>query len=745
MSNLINLPISKKLPITILSLCLVTGLVIGIIASFHASDEIKLGAESKLQALQETRAGELGRYLGAIREDLKFQATNPFVREALVAFTAGWQVLGGNQKETLQKLYIQDNPNPTGSKEALDFAPDGSQYSTSRAKYHPWMRQFLKERDYYDIFLFDMKGNLVYSVFKELDYATNLLSGEWKDSDLGNAFRAARDNGKAGFQAFFDFKAYAPSNGAAASFMSTPVTDASGKAIGVLSFQMPISRINTVMQQAGGMGESGETYIVGSDFLMRSDSRFSKESTILKTRVDSGTVKLGLAGKSGVTIVPDYRGIPVLSAYGVLEFLGTKWAVLAEIDEAEVFAPIKAMQIFMAIAGAIVLVIMAGIGFMFSRSLTGPISSMTSSMEVLAGGDKTVEIPGTDRVDEIGEMAAAVQIFKDNMIKNEEMAAEQKRMEEEQRKAEEKRLADERAAEEAERAREQQENEEKARRTAILEELNASFERKVSTVLEGVSSAATELQSSAETMSSTAEETSSQSTAVAAAAEQASVNVQTVSSAAEELSASIGEISRQVTQSSEISTNAVREAQRTDEQVQGLAMAAEKIGEVVGLISDIAEQTNLLALNATIEAARAGDAGKGFAVVASEVKNLASQTATATSDIEAQITSIQVATQEAVDAIQGIGKTIGEVSEITTTIASAVEEQSAATQEIARNVEQASAGTGEVTTNITSVTEAAGETGHAAGQVLDAAGGLSTQAETLRGDVQKYLEDVKAA
>ncbi len=406
-SNFINLKISKKLPIILVALCLTTGLIVGLIASYQSSSEFHLAANSKLRALQETRASELSRYLGTIREDLKFQSTNPFVREALIAFTAGWNKVDGDKTKTLQRLYIKENPNPTGKKENLDFAPDGSAYSAAHGKYHPWMRQFLRARDYYDVFLFDTRGNLVYSVFKELDYATNVVQGQWKDTDLGKAFTAA--NGKpAGQQSFFDFRAYAPSADAPASFISAPVMDSKGTTIGVLAFQMPIARINKVMQQSGGMGKSGETYIVGSDYLMRSDSRFSKESTILKTKVESDTVKQGLAGKSGVKIVPDYRGIPVLSAFGSLEFLGTKWAILAEIDKSEVFEPITNLQLFMAFARTIVLLIMGTIGFFFSRSLTGPLSSMTAAMGQLAEGDKTVEIPGTERSDEIGEIAAAV-------------------------------------------------------------------------------------------------------------------------------------------------------------------------------------------------------------------------------------------------------------------------------------------------------------------------------------------------
>ena len=271
-----------------------------------------------------------------------------------------------------------------------------------------------------------------------------------------------------------------------------------------------------------------------------------------------------------------------------------------------------------------------------------------------------------------------------------------------------------------------------------------NFETSVKAVVETVSSGATEMQGSAQTMASTAEETSRQATAVAAAAEQASANVQTVASAAEELSNSIQEISRQVAQSNAIARNAVDEAKKTNDKVRGLAEAANKIGEVVKLITDIASQTNLLALNATIEAARAGEAGKGFAVVASEVKSLANQTAKATEEIAGQIGAIQSATGEAVEAIQGIGSTIGQISEIATAIASAVEEQGAATREIAGNVQQAASGTREVTHNIGGVTQAAGETGESATQVLNAAGELSRQAETLRGQVEEFLREVRA-
>lgn len=257
-----------------------------------------------------------------------------------------------------------------------------------------------------------------------------------------------------------------------------------------------------------------------------------------------------------------------------------------------------------------------------------------------------------------------------------------------------------------------------------------------------VTAASTELQATSQSMENTANATTQQATAVAAAAEEASTNVQTVASAAEELSSSISEISRQVAQSTQISNEAVEEAQRTNAMVLGLAEAANKIGEVVKLINDIASQTNLLALNATIEAARAGEAGKGFAVVASEVKNLANQTAKATEEISSQIGDIQSATKSAVTAIESISGTITHISESSQAIATAVEEQGAATQEIARNVEQAASGTTEVTTHINDVTEQATETGHSAQEVLAASGELSRQAEQLNGEVDTFIANM---
>ncbi|HTY69246.1 MAG TPA: methyl-accepting chemotaxis protein [Alphaproteobacteria bacterium] len=364
-----------------------------------------------------------------------------------------------------------------------------------------------------------------------------------------------------------------------------------------------------------------------------------------------------------------------------------------------------------------ILAVTAGIAWVVSRNIAGPLASLKGKMEKLASGELGLDISEASRGDEIGGMGAAVKIFQDNAASLQRLQAEQKDLEA-------------KAA---------------AERKSVMQRMAQEFEGAVGAIVTGVSATATKLQSSAQTMSSTAEDASRQATAVASASEQASSNVQTVASAAEELSSSIAEISRQVAESTKIAGQAVTDAEQTNAQVQTLAAAAQKIGDVVKLINDIAGQTNLLALNATIEAARAGEAGKGFAVVASEVKSLATQTAKATEDISAQIKEIQSATTDSVRAIQGIGQTIGKINEIATTIASAVEEQGAATKEIARNVQQASDGTGNVSSNIAGVTQAVGKTGAAAGDVLGASRELATQSDALRQQVNRFLNEIRAA
>jgi methyl-accepting chemotaxis protein len=351
------------------------------------------------------------------------------------------------------------------------------------------------------------------------------------------------------------------------------------------------------------------------------------------------------------------------------------------------------------------------------KGLSQPIGRLKSVMERLARNDLRVDVPGIERGDELGEMARTVEVFKKNGLEVERMKEEQQ--------ATEKRIAQQ-------------------RKTDMIK-MADDFEGAVSKIVETVSSASTELEASAGTLTKTAERAQQVTTTVAAASEEASANVQSVASATEEMASSVNEISRQVQESARMANDAVGQARSTTERVSELSKAASRIGDVVELINTIAGQTNLLALNATIEAARAGEAGRGFAVVASEVKALAEQTAKATGEIGQQISGIQAATQDSVNAIKEISGTIEKLSEISSTIAAAVEEQGAATQEISRNVQQAAHGTQQVSSNITDVQRGASETGSASSQVLSAAKSLSGDSGRLRSEVSKFLSSVRAA
>lgn len=372
---------------------------------------------------------------------------------------------------------------------------------------------------------------------------------------------------------------------------------------------------------------------------------------------------------------------------------------------------LAAIVLVMAVAGVIV-------SFLIGRGISRPAIAMSAAMRELAQGNFGVQLPGLDRFDEIGQMARAVEEFKIQAIASAERETSE-------REAKSRELA--------------------ATRRGELHNLARSFEAAVGNIIEAVGTASSELEHSATILTKSSAETQQLGGAVAVVSDATSANVQSVVSATEEMAASVAEIGRQVTNSNAITNEAVGQAERADARIAKLSLAASRIGDVTKLITSIAAQTNLLALNATIEAARAGEAGRGFAIVAQEVKALASQTASATSEISNQIAEMQLATEDSVVAINEISGTIGRVSQIASTIAAAIEQQGAMTREISRNVEQAANGTAQVAASIAEVNRGAGDTGTASSQVLTSAQLLSGESARLRGEMEKFLATVRAA
>lgn len=697
-----------KIPAMVVGSALVVAIVSGVASYLASSSNVREMAVDKLHAMSTSRATQLQAYMQSIEDDLMTQASSPMVSEALDEFVSAWSNIGSSHVDILQKAYITNNPHPTGKKDELDSAGSSS-YDITHEKYHPWFRTFLRARGYYDIFLFDLDGNLVYTVFKELDYATNLNTGEWKDTDLGNAFRAAKSGDGTAIH-FFDFKPYAPSHDAPASFVSTPILK-DGKKQGVLVFQMPIDQINEVMSGKEGLGETGETIIIGKDGFLRNDSTLTPEvNDILTSKVTADVTQEAFASGYAEGEISGYRDMRLFATVTSIRLHETEWAVATVQSLKEINLPVAALRNKLILVCFLVISIVGAIGVFGARNITRQISALVQSMRKLADGDLNADIPSTDKGDEISEMARAVAVFKDNAIERERL---------------------EQAA--------QSERDMEMRRQAHVEKIVADFREKMDETLKTVTSHTNDMQSSAAKLNRVAENASTEAQSANNSSAGAFASVNSVAATAEQLSQSIQEIAVQTSKTKSLMEETFSTAENANTDIKQLSDAAEQIGTIVNLISDIAEQTNLLALNATIEAARAGDAGKGFAVVASEVKELAVQTAKATEDISQQITGVQSSIQGTVDAIESITSKIEMVSELTTSVASGIEEQEAATQEIATSVRSASTDTESVAQNVEAVTEAINQTNTESETVNSASALTASAANDLAKAVEAFL------
>lgn len=399
--------ISSRLPLIIVLCTLLSSIGVGAVVYWRAADALEQKAVNNLISLRESRAASFKNYLRGVEEDLDLIARSPVVKNALLDFTSGFEALGlsGERTERVLKQYFTKEDPAGYALRDIRTSNTLYQYQYAHQRHHIWLNLLRDLKGYHDVFLVDAAGDVVYTAAKEDDFATNLFAGRWRNTELAKTIEGATSNPPNVKGMFSDFKRYGPSNGAPAGFISEPVYH-NGKFIGVIALQMPIDRLNQIMHVTAGMGDTGETYIVGQDTLMRSDSRFDEESSILVTPVNTMAVSNALAGESGYAEMYDYSGVRVLAAYGPFEFKDTRWAMIAEMDREEIFEPINELGRFIIIVVLITGLSVILIGSMSARSVTEPLSKIRDAFERFGHDKRKAEdIPGIQRKDELGDIA----------------------------------------------------------------------------------------------------------------------------------------------------------------------------------------------------------------------------------------------------------------------------------------------------------------------------------------------------
>lgn len=692
MNFLSSIRIATKLPVIIVSLCLVVSTAIAVLGYFSFKKAILAETENTYQIVTEERRASLQTLFGRIEDDIAGLGNDPSVATALRGLSSVYGVMMDNPTDYLQAAYIDGNPHPVGERDKLDKAEGAVPYNYRHAEFHPYFRNIKNVGGYYDLFLFDMSGNLIYTVYKEADFATNFTDGPYSETGLGQVMRQALD-GEQGQIYFADFAPYAPSNGDPASFVATPVFDAGGAKVGVVAVQIPADLISAITNKAKGLGETGQIYLVGPDLTSRSQSRFEGTFDFFDQLPEVPQVQASRAG--GDQFFPDVAGLDghqVAAESLTMTVFGTRWGIVGEVDLAEIMQPVIAIRNQMVILSLLGAVIAGGLGWLTARSVTNPLGQLGQNMETVSAGNYDARIVNVSRGDEIGSLARILVAFRDQLAFAKDAERERETLQKEQASVVENlskaltRLAEGDLTSKINTPFHGDYDKLRLDYNRSIDRLNDTIGAVV-TSAQGIRKRSEDMSKSSDDLSRRTENQAATLEETAAALDELTASVKSAATGAREVEKIVADAQTDADESGPVVRNAV-------EAMTEIEKSSDAISQIIGVIDDIAFQTNLLALNAGVEAARAGEAGRGFAVVASEVRALAQRS----SDAAKQIKGLISGSSQQVE--RGVGL-VGQAGEVLTRIVEHISRISGLMTEIASGAEEQSIGLGEINVGVT--------------------------------------------